>query len=182
MENFIVKLHFYRKNIKTEFTRMCIAEAIVELLKETEPEKIRISAVVKKAGVSRMTFYNNYNSITDALNDYLQIIIGLYIDECNKTPDIGGYLEYSHILYSLNFFDKYRTYFVTMAKCNLHSVMLNAINQFMLNQFPSDTPFSVYERYCYAGGLLNAFLKWEENKTNEKAEDIAALICKLYSN
>ena len=63
---------------KTKFTRMCITEAIISLMKNTEFSKIRISAVVKKAGVSRMTFYNYDDSLYSALTDSLNILINQY--------------------------------------------------------------------------------------------------------
>ncbi len=52
---------------KTRFTRMCIGEAIVELMKTNPLKQLHISAIVHKAGVSRMTFYKHYISIQAAL-------------------------------------------------------------------------------------------------------------------
>lgn len=175
-----MELCFIRKNEKTEFTRMCIAEAIIDLLEENDISKIRVSAVVKRAGVSRMTFYNNYSSIVDALIDYLHIITGLYIEECNARKDIGMHRDIEHIIFTLNFFDRYNKFFLTLEKNNLHGIMLNGFNQFVEEHFMEDTPYSVYEMRYYVGGLLNAFLKWEANKNSEKVEDIAVLISRLF--
>ena len=40
---------------------------------------------------------------------------------------------------------------------------------------------SVYELYSYAGGLLNTFLKWEEDGKKDSAEDVADMLYDLYS-
>ena len=47
---------------RSQFTRMCIGEAIVSLIQTKEYEKITVSDIAKKAGVSRMTYYHYYDS------------------------------------------------------------------------------------------------------------------------
>ena len=90
---------------------MCIAQAVIELMKNDPIEKITVSAVVKRAGVSRMTFYNYYHTLVDALTDYLEELVAEYLVESEKDKDAGNYLEYSHILFSLNFLTAMRIIF-----------------------------------------------------------------------
>ena len=68
-------------NPKTKFTRMCISEAILSLLETTDFAKLKISDIVRKAGVARASFYKYYDSPYAALTDYLGIIIGEYMQE-----------------------------------------------------------------------------------------------------
>ena len=94
-------MNIVNKDSKNTFTRMCIGEAIIKLLKDTDFDKIRITSVAKCAGVSRITFYKYYESIHDALCDYLNIIIIEYLEECANNPENGSFLDYSHILFAL---------------------------------------------------------------------------------
>lgn len=162
-------------NKDTAFTKMCITEAILDLMEHTPFEKIRVSDVIKRAGVARMTFYNHYDSIYSALKDYLQMIIKKYI-ESNSNEQAGSFLEYKHILFSLEFFHRYRNYFLTLANNNLHSIMLDAINQVLRDNLPLTDSSKIYAVYCYAGGLLNTFLKWEEGGCKEETSKIAELL------
>ena len=73
-------MNIVNKDSKNTFTRMCIGEAVIRLLKDTDFDKIRITSVAKCAGVSRITFYKYYQSIHDALCDYLNIIIIEYLE------------------------------------------------------------------------------------------------------
>ena len=98
-------MNIVNKDSKNTFTRMCIGEAIIKLLKDTDFDKIRITSVAKCAGVSRITFYKYYESIHDALCDYLNIIIIEYLEECANNPENGSFLDYSHILFALLFQD-----------------------------------------------------------------------------
>lgn len=168
------------QNPKTKFMRMCIAEAILALLETTDFAKLKISDIVRKAGVARMSFYKYYDSPYAALTDYLQIIISEYMQESPKEQERNTYLEYSHILYSLNFFDRYADFFLILSKNKLHSILLDGINGFMEENIRTAKQLSVYEMYSYAGGLLNTFLKWEEGGKQEAAEEVAQTIYRLY--
>ncbi|MBQ0001183.1 MAG: TetR/AcrR family transcriptional regulator [Clostridiales bacterium] len=169
------------RNPKTIFTRMCIGEAVLALLKETELKRLKILSVVKKAGVSRMTFYKYYTTPRSALKDYLQIVIAEYVEAIEKEDgDVHPFLSYEHILFALNFFDRYRTFFVTLKKQGLYSILIDSINEFVSIHMPITEELSVYKRYSYAGSLLNCFLMWEENGKQESAEDVAQAIYELY--
>ncbi len=170
-----------QQNDRTKFTRMCIAEAIIDLMQDHSMEEIRISAVANRAGVSRMTFYHYYDSIQATLIDYLQEIIAEYLEECKNNPNTGTFLELPHILFALNFFDKYSFFFLTLVKQGLHCILLDGINQFMLQHFSTSRRHSVNEMYCYSGGLLNIFLKWEEGQKQESPEEIASVVYHLYN-
>ncbi len=55
---------------KTTFAKECMLLALKKLL-ETKPiDEISISELVKVAGVSRTTFYRNYHSIIDIIEEY----------------------------------------------------------------------------------------------------------------
>jgi AcrR family transcriptional regulator len=164
------------KTKRTRFTRMCIGQSIIELMQDTEFLKIKVSSVARKAGVSRMTFYHYYDSIIDALNDYMKEIILEYLDICDRDSVPGHILEYPHLLFALRFFDQYASFFLTLADNGLHSIIIDAMNQFMIDRLKASRRYSIYELYYYAGGLLNVFLEWERCGKQQSAEEIAHIV------
>ena len=64
---------------RNRFTRMCIGEALISLMEQNDYDSIKISDIVVKAGISRMTYYNYYHSKTDILEDYLQEMVAEYL-------------------------------------------------------------------------------------------------------
>ena len=65
-------------NEKSRFlTRESIRWALIYILKEKKIDDIKIVDLVRKAGVSRSSFYKNYSSVKDVLYD----IFDLAIDE-----------------------------------------------------------------------------------------------------
>lgn len=167
------------KTKRNRFTRMCIGEALLTLMEQQDYDSIKISDIVAKAGISRMTYYNYYHSKTEILDDYLQEVVAKYLRsaaDAEEQNTIGGFQDYDHILHALNFFDQYANFFMTLIHSGLHSVIINAVNQFMEEQVLPKYSHSIYRLYYYAGALLNTFLKWEENEKKESAEEIAKII------
>jgi len=167
------------KTKRNRFTRMCIGEALINLMQQRDYDSIKISDIVAKAGISRMTYYNYYHTKTDVLEDYLQEIVAEYLrssNDENVKEKIGGFQDFEHVLHALNFFDQYANFFLTLLNAGLYSIIINAVNQFMEEQVMPFYPRSVYRLYYYSGALLNTFLKWEENGKKESAEEIAEII------
>ena len=173
------------KTQRNRFTRMCIGEALVHLMEHHDYNSIKISDIVAKAGISRMTYYNYYHSKTDILEDYIQEIVAEYLRSANDESikdKIGGFQDYVHILHALNFFDEYAKFFLTLVKAGLYSIIIEAVDRFMEEQIMPIYPRSVYRLYYYSGALLNTFLKWEENGKQESAEEIAEIIASFTEN
>lgn len=167
------------KTKRNRFTRMCIGEALISLMHQKDYDSIKISDIVEKAGISRMTYYNYYHSKAEILEDYLQEVVAKYLrsaaDEEAKN-NIGGFQDYEHVLHALIFFDQYADFFLTLVRAGLYSVIINAVNQFMLEEVLPKYPRSVYRLYYYSGALLNTFIKWEEGGKVESVEEIAEII------
>ncbi|MCR5416733.1 MAG: TetR/AcrR family transcriptional regulator [Pseudobutyrivibrio sp.] len=167
-----MKLENLKINQKTEFTRRCIGEAVIELLQKKEFGSLKISEIAKRAGVSRTSFYNYYVDVYGVLTDYLKMIIAEYLVEGEKTGN-NGYFQYNHIVFSFEFFDRYAKYFLTLTRHRLHSIVFEGINDFVLKYIKSERHASLYELYAYSGALLNSFLMWEEGGKKEPVDVIA---------
>lgn len=175
-ERLLERLSQTEKTDRNRFTRMCIGEALVELLKKKEFSEIKVSAIAKLAGISRMTYYHYYETKTDVLRDYLHEIVAEYIKESEGKKDIGTFHEYAHILHCISFFDQYADFILTLVHADLYSIVIDAVNEFMLHEIQPVYHGSVYKLYYYAGALLNTFIQWEENGKKEPAEEIANIL------
>lgn len=168
-------MDFIKKTKRNRFTRMCIGEAIVELMKREPFDKITVSQIAKKAGISRMTYYHYYDSKLNALEDYLREIIIQFLTENKKRPKEERFMDYSHILFAIEFFDQYAAFFMIMERQGLYSVMVDAVNHFMVELY-SDHKDRIYRAYYYAGALLNTFINWEKTGKLITAQEVAKMI------
>ena len=167
------------KSQKSRFNRMCIGETLIELLKEKDFKKIKISHVVKKAGVSRTTFYKHYDTLEEVLYDYMNEIVADYTIQRKDSFKMNSLYDYETILFTFQFFDHYSDFFQIIAKNNMYSILIDAINRFMTRYFYSDK-YNLYELYCYSGGILNIFIKWEEQNKDAAPEEIAQIVYNVY--
>lgn len=174
MQKFSIS-NFTKRN---KFTRMCIGEATVNLMKEKTFDKIKILDIVRKAGVSRMTFYKYYHSKEGVLEGYLQEIIAGYVEECGEDFS-KDYPTFQSTYTALNYFDRYADFFLCIVRAGLYSLLINAVNSYMEETIIPRYDASPYTIYYYAGALLNVFIKWEESGKKEDARTIAENISKL---
>ena len=169
-------------NKRKKETRSAITEAILDELEKKEFNKIRISDVTKIAGVSRMTFYRYYENLYDALCDYIDMIVNGYMIEGGELSDPSVFMKLEHIEFSLNYFDRYSRYFMILNSHGLYSILIDAVNEYMIKNILPRKKLHMYELYAYAGGLLNSFLKWEEDGKKESAYSVAQMIYRLFNN
>lgn len=161
---------------RSRFTRQCIGESVISLMQTKNFEDITISDIVRRAGVSRMTFYHYFHTKSEVLNDYIHELIGQYVEECSRTLGIEGFCDRAHIRHAFLFFDKHSEAFITLANANFHGLMIHAINEYLLKLIAPIYPRSVYELYYFGGALLNVFLIWEMTGKKESADEMVDII------
>ncbi len=170
-------------NSRTVSTRIAIGNAILdELERQKEFSRIKVMDVVRASGISRMTFYRYYENLYDALCDYLDIIVNGYMIEGGEADDPGVFMRLEHIEFSLNYFDRHARYFLVLNRHGLYTVLIDAVNEYMMKNILPQKKLHMYELYAYAGGLLNSFMKWEEDGKKESAHNVAQMIYRLYSH
>jgi len=117
-----------------QFSKECIATALIELMKTKEYSSITITEIAKKSGMSRMTYYRNYTSKDDVLIQYLDSV-GEKIQELvasSKNPyDTETYLTILFESLGVDSDIGYAAY-----KAHLGDLMLDTINKNMMIAFP----------------------------------------------
>ena len=171
-----------RRSSRSKFTRMCIGEAIISLMKEQPFEKISISDIAERAGLSRMTYYHYYHTKQDAIQDYIAEIVQEYLESLRSDSNLGTMFEYQRILHCLNFFDKYANFFLTLDQAKLGTLIIDSMNTYMETKVMPSYSGSIYDLYFYAGALLNTFLQWQKHGKIENAEHLAEMLCKHFSS
>lgn len=155
---------------------MCIGEAIFSLMDKKDYKDIKISDIVKRAGVSRMTFYHYYETKEEALADFFHEIVAGYIRECiSEKEKVGEFHQLSSIVHALRYFDRYASFILKLVDARLYYIVIDAMNAYMKNRIMPRYKIPVYELYFYGGALLNVFIMWELNGKKESPEEIAGM-------
>ncbi|MDI4649703.1 TetR/AcrR family transcriptional regulator [Cohnella hashimotonis] len=167
----------HAQNIKKD-TREWITSALLELLRNKPLSKLTISEVVKKAGVSRMAFYRNYDTLEQVLERYYT---PLFADIFNK---IANKKSHEQKVADLTRFFNAMTKDFQMAIEGHYTDLLYQIFKLHITQFYDELiPFADWTgaKRSYwidfmSAGVFEIWLMWIKNGQKETLDEISALI------
>ena len=64
-----------KKQETNAFVKECITEALLQLMKEKTLYEIAITEIVERAGVARVSFYRNFTSKENVIEQHLILLI-----------------------------------------------------------------------------------------------------------
>lgn len=70
--------------------------------------------------------------------------------------------------------------FLTLSRHGMYKLFMTGINEYMEDNLTSTTHESIYELYCYSGGLINVFINWNENGRKETTGELARILYNFY--
>lgn len=160
--------------------KLYIAEALLSLMQSKSLQNISIKELVKKAGVSRMTYYRYFSSKEEILSCYLEHILSEYEKKVDQSQ-AKSFHSYEHVLSSLLFFQKYKTFALSLQHAGMERMLLDALNDYVRKQsgFSSENSVRSYSYYFYAGALFNIYMQWILEDTRTPATELAAIITKI---
>lgn len=160
--------------------KVYLAQALIELMNKKTLDEIHINDLVKRAGVSRMTYYRYFSEKSEILQFYMQYIFDEFMNEVEQSND-NTFRSYNHILQSLIFFKQYKKYALCLHKAGMTGVMMDALNEYIrrLPDFDNEKPARAYSLYLYAGALYNIYIQWVLEDTKTPAEELAKIISKI---
>ena len=144
-----------------------ITNALLELMKTEDYDKISITDIVNKAGLSRVTYYRHFNSKEDILIRFFDNAKSKFL-EMNKVsgPDTNE-------LVILNLFIYFKSN-MEVNKCLVKANLDMEILKFLSNEFLEVLPQKVdkYFAYFVAGALFNVSIHWLENDCKDGIDQV----------
>ena len=89
-----------KNNTAHEFVIKCIEEALFKLMETKKISDITISELCQKAGVSRISFYRNYNYITDILINYFSDYLEIWWQDVSVNNNIYRIDDFWEVLFN----------------------------------------------------------------------------------
>jgi AcrR family transcriptional regulator len=167
----------HSQSIKKD-TKEWITLALLELIKTNNLPKLSISEVVKKAGVSRMAFYRNYESLEQVLEEYYEPI---YADIFNK---IAFQPEHEQKITDLTkFFHEYSGDFKRAIEREYIQLLYKIFKSHIAQFYDKLVPFPDWTgaRRSYwidfmSAGVFEVWVMWIKNGQKESLEEMSALL------
>ena len=160
-----------------------MVQALIQLLQTKSLSNSTISERTERAGVSRMTYYRNYNSMDEIFISYLKDLVDAYRQDVAGWPDKGNYNDYRNMLHCYEYFDHYREFIACLVKTGLGHLLLQALDNYILDTYYTEDKGRdfYYTLRAFSGSLYNIYVTWIMENSKESAEEIVSIICKIYS-
>ncbi len=157
-----------------EIIKQSISKALFNLMEQQAFSDITITQLVKKAGIARSTYYRNYCTKEDVLEEYIDDILQEFRSEY-PVDTITYRFTTQHILRVLEYVSRYHKDLQTLHKCGLSSIFLDRVNHYLLRITSRET-ISMEEKfdlYAYAGAEFNIIFHWLINDMKESPYEVA---------
>lgn len=166
------------KNHANQLARECIVTALVQLLKEKPLSAISISELTEKAGVSRMTYYRNYQAKEDIFSSYMDDILEGYREEAKRLFIDKEYCRRENLVHCFTYFEKNKEFLECLFENGLGHLLLNAVSSYILEtwQKPEGGIGQYYALQAFSGALLSIYIAWSERGYKETPEEMARVL------
>ena len=161
-----------RKN-NTDFLKLCIADAIIELLKTTSFEKISINNITDKAGVGRATYFRNFSSKTEAITFKIISMWTTWCKEKNNNDD--GHLTFNNAVDFFEFSYANKELYKLLYSTGLQGTIYDAFYSVIMKQERS-TPQEYYKSRFLSYGVYGIVNEWVKRDFDEQPHEIAAIL------
>ena len=153
----------------TKIVNESITLALIQLMTKKEFHEISITELTKRAGVSRISFYRNFEDKTDVLRKYLNDIQYEFMLSRDANRHESSFSEYITELFV--HLSKYKELAILLLKANMFYLIKEQFDYVFHNL--KTTSEETTALYFLSGGLYNAFYYWTINDFLASPKEIA---------
>jgi AcrR family transcriptional regulator len=177
-------------DMRVKYTREWTFEALYKLLEIKEYEKIKISEIITKAGISRATFYRNFKNKDDIVKLKVKMFFELfYINTINHYKHVDHEDEIFLIQSFFNHVDEEEKMITTVIKTNLEYLMvsgiLDVINMQRDQFYKIVQPNKKTENYTMeivASSAWTLLSRWIKNGKEETAQELVQIYLSTFKS
>ncbi len=169
---------------KSEISRKKLAKALIELLQVCPFDRITVSSLTEKAGVSRSAFYSNYKRIEDILTDAILESLKESFDE--KFMDENYVYSRNFVCDFIDYFDKYGKLLLVISKWDLLDFITISTSKTVDSTLQSyyDDPLIQnhieYFQYFTVANMYFTCLAWLRKGKKETKEELCDICLHFY--
>lgn len=158
------------------FLKDCLADALIEKMKEKPFDKITVDEIVETAGVGRATYFRHFSSKQELLT-YKVIRHWETNTEKRKMKerrkfDINNAVDFFEINYLI------KDILDIIYASGLQSALLDAFYKIMVSDH-NESSFAQYHERFYSYGLFGALDEWIRNGYKESPQEMAEILTKI---
>lgn len=178
MTEMIVALKKHNEEIN-KFVNECIIDALLLLLKEKPCEKISVTELCKRAGVSRMAYYSNFSSIEDVLD---KAIFKMHVEMIEKigSPFRKACKEEWYIAL-FEYIKASSPTLMLIFEAGYKHRYLSIVNDIALKDKTLSEKMK-YQRLMWAGAIVNVAINWIDSGLKDDIYKMARFCLENFSD
>lgn len=159
-----------------------IVQALLELMETTDYAGISVSEICRKSGLDRRTFYRNFDSKHDVLEQYIIHLGEEYINQYSKLDSPSGYLASK---FFFDFWNGHLHFIKNIKKCGLSDFIFQRFEKFTKEHAElliGDEVLKLPAEYVFSyriGGFWNVMLTWVESDIMLSPDEMASIISQI---
>ena len=166
-------------NKTTEFLKECLSDALIQLMREKDFEKISIKEIADTAGVGRATWFRNYTSKNEALTFKFVQVWNRWADEHAIAVRDRFDLANAKNFFQFNYEIKHILEIVYTS--NMQSAIYDAFYQVMMPQYGANAK-ECYQARFYSYGLFGLLDEWIKRGFKESLEEMVIFFYQIIKN
>ena len=170
------------ENTQISNSKRWITLALIDLLSEEDLDSISVTALCKRAGVGRQTFYRHFSSLSDVLIKELNRNFAVFMSKVRQAyrdNPAPGLIE----LMAFEYWYKNELILVLVKHPACRELLADgiaatrALVERRFDLFDQEEPYLLKYRI---GGLMSVFFSWVENGMVESPEHMAKILREAY--
>ncbi len=159
-----------------------IIQALLDLMEEMEYDKISVSQICHKADLDRRTFYRNFDSKNDVLEQYVGRLGEEYI---KSYAALDNPCKYTAAKIFFEFWSRHLPFIRNIRKCGLSDLFFQQFEDFTKEHTKlliSDGVMEFPREYVLSyriGGFWNVMLTWATKDVILSPEEMASIISRI---
>ncbi len=165
-------------NSSSRKTQELIKKTFAELINEKKSlNKITVTELVKRADITRGSFYTHYDDIYDVANDYQLETIELLVSEDNILYDKKDIINYfDDIILCLKRNEKIYKMLLSSADSIIFLEKLNKMASrkilYALRNYSSKNPYLELDVYFFMDGIMAELIKYFKNQSDYTLDEL----------
>lgn len=169
--------------LQNQLAKESIFTALMIIMEQKNFKEISITELTKRAGVSRMAFYRNYNQLEDVITQYL---MEYFEENCNQLLNNKRFdiCESARIYFEC--FRKQKRLISNLIHSNLTNLIFDSSVEFfhtfsknIVCEKPCTPEQQIYHAEFVVGGLNRVLIEWVKNGMAESDKEMAGFINEL---
>lgn len=161
-----------------------IAAALISLMSEKDFSKITITEIIKRADLTRQTFYRHFTSKEDVLHDYIRSQYQACFEAVERLEEQS---LFNILVTYFNYWENNKDFLSILEKSRFNYNIVEFYHAYMGSSFDIiwahlnsyNTTEIEYMKNFILGGLINVKMIWMQQGFKETSQELAQLIVDL---